>query len=138
MMEMTTINLLREQHKDILGAITCLADLLEKVGPEGEGEEIRDQLLKIHERALAHFAVEDKLLYPQMAEHKETYLSETAKGFYDVALSLGKELERVCQAWKKGDSSRGDLKEVLEAFQLRIHVEDEFILKKAEESLKGG
>jgi hypothetical protein len=120
----------RKQHVEILGIARQINALLSDTLSDTDAAAIRPLLSKLDGMVSLHLAMEDKTLYPRLAEHPDPAARSTGKRYKEEIGTIGVVFNGYIGSWRTtmqmlADPARftAESKAVFNALSKRIHHE---------------
>lgn len=105
---MTSMHLLRSQHRDAVAMIDRLFSQLANYTGPGDAYGIALQLAKLTQLMRVHFAQEDYTLYPKLIASTDANVAETARAFQSESGELWSQFEAFVRHWSTSTAIAGN------------------------------
>lgn len=122
---------LRRQHKDLLEIAAEISSHLNSDKLSKDANEVRSLLSQLFGKLNVHLTLEDQVLYPQLINHSDEKIKETAKRFVDQMGGIADALKDYKNKWsnaikiqKAADDFINDTKGIFDALAKRIEKEN--------------
>ena len=128
---MDIIATFRRQHRQLLKITIEISNLLDPKGLAEDASNIRSLLSHLAGKLSVHLSMEDKYLYPNLLDSKDTRVSSLAKQYIDEMGDIKEVFGAYVKIWPSPTAIQNDpikfineTKGIFEALQKRIDRED--------------
>ncbi len=127
---MAEIKQLKEQHGELCELIRVLTVLMENESVRTT-RPVFELLERLSEKLKQHFILEDRILYPDLLEHEDNKIRNTARGFLGGTKVIDEFFSRYRKHWRRHqaiiddyDSFLRESKELFAFLEKRIEAEE--------------